>query len=171
MKILALIPIAAALALCGCQTTGTNSTSSAALQAITNPNNLAIAAQDSVNAGVALILARNPSYQPALVGLADSLAAIASSNPAQLSSSDVAAILGKSGISGSDAEEIQVAIVTAQGVFLSAFKGTSLPQLKPIYTLFLDAIANGIYLATGKPTITLPVVPVPAPAATPAPSS
>lgn len=163
MKIIAhVIALAAALALCGCQTTGSSSSSVSAV--LTNPNNLAIAAQDSINAGVALILARNPSYQASLVGVADALAAVASSNPAQLSSSDVAGILAKTSLSSTDAEEVQVAVVTAQGVFLSAFKGVALPQLKPVYALFLDAIANGIYLATGHPTITLPTVPIAAPA-------
>ncbi len=87
------------------------------------------------------------------------MSATASSNPAQLSTADVIQLLAVSGLSANDQEEVAVGVIAAQGVFLSAFKDVELPTLKPIYQLFLYAAANGIYLATGHPSIPLPVIP------------
>ena len=152
------------LAFAGCATTSTTPT----VQALLNPNNLAVAAQDTVSAGVALVLARNPSYQGAISAVADALVATAASNPGQLSSADIVALLAKTGLNSTDQAEITAGVIAAQGVYLSAFKGVSLPTLKPVYQLFLDAVANGIYLATGHATVTLPVIPIPAAPAAPA---
>lgn len=166
-KLLCILTLAVgALGLTGCQATGTGT--STAIQTITNPNNLATAAQESVTVIATAVLARNPKLTATFVAAADALVAAASSNPGAISTSDVTSLLATAGLSTTDQEEIAMGVMAAQNVFLTAFKGANLPSLAPIYQLFMDAVANGIYGATGHAAVALPTVTIPPPAAAPA---
>lgn len=155
-----LIPgaILAAVSLTGCNLFSTGG-SSTTTQALTNPNNIARAVQDASAAGGALFLNRNPGYSAELVAAADALVAFSSGNPSTLTGQDLAAILAKTGIRSATQAEISAGLTTALSIFQADFQ-TQFPSLKPNYAIYLDAVANGLYIAAGKANqaITLPVI-------------
>ena len=172
MKSRFLAPLACllALALTGCSTLFTPAQNAATLQALENPNNIAKAAQSGVQIAATAFLAKNPSYAADVTAAADALTALAASNPALVTGTDIAAALAKSGISSSVQGEIVAYSTSALGLFLTDFQ-TTFPTLKPNYSIYLLAVANGLNGATGKPAVPLPVIPWPPVTATPTPAS
>lgn len=148
--------------------TSTNST----VVAIENPNNEAKIVQGGVQIGATASLAKNPSYKGELVAAADALIAASASNPSGLSGSDISAILAKTSISTVTQNEVASYATSALGLFEADFT-LNFPTLKPNYGIFLIAVADGLYTATGNGTkvVALPVIPWPpvtaVPAATP----
>lgn len=148
----------AAIGLSGCQ-----SASVASLKAVVlDPNNDAKAVQVVATAGANRFLANNPSYSGDVLSLADAFTALATANTALLSVADVQATLDKTSLTTAQKAEFTSDFATAQGILLNDFNVT-LPALKPIYGLWLQALANGLYIAIGHVTVPLPVIP---PAAT-----
>ena len=141
---------------------------SAAVQAIENPNNIAKAAQDVVQASATAFLAKNPSYAGDVTAAADAFTALASSNPSLITSADIAAVLSKTSIKASTQAQIVSYASSALGVFLSDFEA-NFPTLKPNYSIYLIAVANGLNVAQGRAAVPLPVIPWP-PAPTPTPT-
>ena len=159
-----------ALLFAGCQTS--TSTASPVVQAIQNPNNIAKGIEGLVTVTANRVLAKNPSYTSEVVAAADALVAIANSNPNGFSSDDLTAILSKTKLPATDQAEIVSDFATALGMFQSSFQ-VSFPTLKPSIAIYLFAVADGIYTATGKTTVPIPTIPWPpvtAPAVTPTPA-
>lgn len=157
--------LAAVLVDAGCATLGkifSPSQTSSVVQAVENPNNEASAVQAGVTAGATAFLARNPSYSNELVAVADSLVGLASGNPTTFTAADIEATLAKTSLSTSQQNEISSIVVAALGTFQAAFK-VNFPNLNPGYAIFVDAVANGLYQATGNGTkvVPLPVIPWP----------
>lgn len=169
-KPLTILILAGSLALSGCQNLTTAGSTASIKAALADPNVDAKAAQ-AVTAAVAnRILAKNPSYQGDVIALADSFTALAQSNPNVLTGTDVQSLLSKTKIDPAMQGEFVSDFNTVQGLLLTDFN-VSLPTLKPIYGLFLQAVANGLYIACGKPGLKLPVVAIPDATAGPAPAT
>ncbi len=178
-----LLPVLATLSLCGCQfyqtpapTPAITSTalpaSSPVVLALENPNNIGKAVQFGVQLGATAFLARNTTYGPELDAAADALVAFAASNPAGVSQADIANVLAKTkGVSQVTQNEISVYAISGLSIFETSFS-VSFPQLKPNYAIYVDAIANGLYGATGKPLseVPLPAIPWPPLPANPSPT-
>lgn len=156
-KVLALILCAGLLALgtTGCTTT---SSSSPVVQTLENPNNQAKAVQTGLGFTLSLVLAHNPSYASELDSVADSLVAAAAANPAALTNTDILGFLSKTHLASADQDLIVAGVLEGQETYETSFQGLQLPSLGPVYQLFMDAVANAIYTATGKPPVTLPTV-------------
>ena len=142
--------------------------------ALENPNNIAKVVEGGVQIGATAFLAKNPSYNAEVVAAADALLAAAASNPAGLTASDITAILAKTSISGSTQAEVASYATSALGLFESSFT-LQFPTLKPNYSIYLIATADGLLAASGNGTkvVALPVIPWPpvTPTPTPAPAS
>ena len=127
-------------------------------------------------------LAKNPSYNAEVVAVADALIVASTSNPAGLTSADVSAILAKTKISAATQAEISSYTTSALGLFEANFT-LKFPTLKPNYSIYLIAAADGLYAASGNgtkvqplpvipwPPVTPTPTPVPTPTPTPAPTS
>ena len=168
MKSLALLALAGLSLFAGCKTASTNPT----ISAIENPNNEAKVVTGAVSLATARFVAVNPSYQSEAIAVADALVVAASGNPATLSAPDITAILAKTPLSSATQKELGTDLPLALDLFNSAF-AINFPGVPVNYGIFLDAVANGIYSATGKPTVAVPVIPwppvTPTPTPTPAP--
>jgi hypothetical protein len=116
------------------------------------PENVAKASSDALAISGALFLQNNPSYAGELLAAADAIAALAASNPAVVTGTDIAAALGKTSISEKTQGQISAAVSLALGIFVKDFS-TNLPTLKPQYALFVKAAANGLYAAVGHAPI------------------
>jgi hypothetical protein len=150
--------IALAVLLSGCQSTSQTSAASAAMK---NPNNQAKAVQDTIAAVLTPVLAKNPSYAPTCLAAGNVLAAIAASDPSQLTAADLVAAVSKiPNVPTGQAQEVAQYLVSALGAFQNDF-GVQFPELKPPYKLFLTAAANGLFIPTGRPTLPLPIIPWP----------
>jgi hypothetical protein len=177
IRILSLVACAVALAFnAGCQSTTTPGGAPAptALQQIKaqlTPNVVAKGAQDAIAAVGAAVLANNPKYNADFVAAADALTALASQDPTGVTAGDFNAVLALTNLSASDQKAISAGLVLAIGTYEADFK-LNFPQLKPNYVLFLDAAANGLFIASGNGTkvVPLPVVTVPAPVVAPTPA-
>jgi hypothetical protein len=134
-----------------------------------NPNNQAKITQGAVQGLAGLFLNRNPGYKNELKAAGDTLLALAASNPATLTGADVSAYLGNTSLSGVTQNEISNEVTGALAVYEAAFN-FSFPTVKVNYAIFLDAVANGLYAASGYAAseIALPVIPWPPVAASPA---
>lgn len=163
-RLLAIASIACSLPLfCGCSTLFTPAQNAAVVSTVENPNNIGKVVQGGVQIGATAFLAKNPTYAADLIAAADALTALATSNPASVSQADIQASLVKSGIAPATQTEIASYANTALALFQSSFNVT-FPTLKPNYAIYLDAVANGLYGATGKTSsvVALPVIPWPA---------
>ena len=172
-KTLSVLISAAMLAFSGCNAPTSTSATAVALE---NPNNVAKAVEGGVQIAATAFLAKNPTYSTEVLAAADALIAASASNPATLTATDIAAIFTKSTISASTQAEIVSYATSALGLFESNFT-LNFPTLKPDYSIYLIAVADGLYSATGNGTkvVALPVIawpPVaPTPTPTPTPSS
>lgn len=128
--------------------------------ALLDPNNDAKAAKTLIAATANRILAKNPTYSDDVLALANALTAAAQSNGSLLTAGDVTKALAnpKTKIDAATQAEIVADFTLAQGLFLDDFPVT-LPTFKPIYQLWLQSVANGLYIATGNPTVAVPVIP------------
>lgn len=102
-------------------------------------------------------LANNPKYASETVAAADALVALAATNPATLTASDLTAALANTGLSSKTQASIGQYATSALGIYETDF-AVNLPTLKPQYGLFLIAVANGLYQANGKAALPLPAV-------------
>lgn len=159
---LALIAFCILTSLTGCATLFTPAQTAAVKSAVTDPNNIAKASQDGVQIAATAFLARNPTYAGDVTAAADVLLALAASNPSAVTTTDIAAALAKTSISISVQAEVASYAASALGLFENDFQ-VSFPTLKPNYSIYLDAVANGLNLAQGKTAavVTLPVIPWP----------
>jgi uncharacterized protein YceK len=168
-----------ALGLAGCASVPSSTTSAPAaastsapsplVLALENPNNIGKATQAGVQLAATAFLARNPTYAAELDAAADALLVFAAGSPSTVSQADIASVLAKTSISTTTQTEVASYATSAQSLFESSFN-VSFPTLKPNYAIYLDAVANGLFGATGKTSseVTLPVIPwppAPAPAA------
>jgi hypothetical protein len=172
-KILRLFPIALCAVVLLATSACTTSTTTAVKAALENPNNEAKAVQDSVAGAASLVLANNPTYANEFSSVANILVATAASNPSTLTAADLTGAVSKVKIDGkaipaNRAQQYSQLLITALGAFKNDFQ-VSFPTIDPPYVLFLDAAANGLLIATGGQTVTLPVIPWPKPTPTPAP--
>jgi hypothetical protein len=164
-KLLVLASLAVALTACN-QPTST----APAVVAIENPNAIAKTTQAVVQAGVTAILAKNPTYSAEIVAVGDVLQTVAQSNPGVVNQATIAGALSKSNISAATQSEITAYLTSALTLFESNFQ-VQFPTLKVDYAIYLDAVSNGIYLATGNAgkVVALPVIPWPPVTPTPTP--
>lgn len=158
-SILVSLILAAGLLAPGCASTSSVTT------AVTNPANIAKAAQDIVAIATTAFLARNPSYAAEVTAAGDVLVTIANGNPATFTGADIKAALANTSISSTHQAEFSTYVTAALGIFQADFN-VQFPGLTVNYALFFDAVANGFYIATGHATVVLPVVTVPTPSAT-----
>lgn len=143
--------------------TSTNS----AIVALQNPNNEAKAVQAATQGAATAFLANadNTQYVPELVAVADALTTIAAGNPQSITAADIAGLVATVKLSPATANQVAAIGTSLLGVFNSSF-AVNFPTLKPNYTIFLIAVANGLHAATGGTAAPLPVIPwPPAPAA------
>jgi hypothetical protein len=170
------LALALALSAASCNApTSTNPT----VVSIENPNNQAKIVTGAVKIAGQRFLLKNPTYSSQVAAIADALVVVANGNPATLTAQDVQTTVADPKFSLSSSQQLEIAgdITTALDLFETTFS-IQFPGLKPNYAIFLDAVANGLYGATGSTaTVTLPVIvwpPVtaaPTPTPTPAPSS
>ena len=160
-----LISVLALAIFAGCTTPTSSNTTVVALE---NPNNQAKAVQYGVTAGATAFLANknNAQYAPELVAVAYALALVAAGNPQNLTAADIAGLVKMAKVSDAVANEVTAEGTALLGVFNSAF-AINFPTLKPNYQIFLFAVSNGIYMATGGTAVALPVIPWPPVAVTP----
>lgn len=152
-KITSLLVALAAIGLGGCTTPGS---SSAFVTALKDPNNQASAAKILVGGVANRVLAKNPSFAADFTAIGNALAAVGTSSTT-LTSGDIQAIVGKTGLDAATQGEIVSDFGFLQGELMSAFP-VSLPTFKPIYQLWILSIANGLYLATGHPPVPVPTI-------------
>ncbi|HEY1791546.1 MAG TPA: hypothetical protein VGG34_01395 [Opitutaceae bacterium] len=150
-----------------------SSATSPIVLALENPNSIGKTVQAGVQFGATAFLANknNQQYAGELDAAADALVMLAQSNPALITQADIQAALSAAKVSAATASEIASYSSSGLSLFESNFT-TSFPALKPDYAIYLYALANGLYGATGKASneIPLPVIPWP-PTAAAAPTS
>lgn len=110
------------------------------------PAALASATQQGLTAAGQLFLARNPSYASEVQAAADVFTALAASNPSAITPSDINAALAKTSISATTQADISAGAILALSIFETNFK-LNLPSLPTNYTLFAQAVANGLNAA------------------------
>ncbi len=140
------------LTACSLFAPATATTAAGPLAGLVTPANLAAATTDTNSAVGATVLAKNPSYTAEVQAAADAFAALAASNLTILTGADVTATLAKTGISATTQQALASGITIALGIYERDFSA-KLPTLKPDYSLFVKAIANGLLGALGKPPI------------------
>ena len=137
---------------------------------IENPNNQAKVVTGVISVAANRFLAKNPTYKAELVAVADSLVAAAHGNIRSFTQTDIAAILGKTSLNVAVQSEAANDAGLALDMFNTAF-AIQFPGVKVNYGIFLDAVANGLYAATGHATVPVPVIPWPPVTPTPTPAS